>query len=151
MLCENCGQKNATSIFMPPNETKLKYLCGVCYKKLNQDTELDNFAYNMAHNVEIAVTCDCCGLSIEEFNKTKVFGCENCYKYFNNLVVQKFLSNFKEQKYLGRKPNVFYIRQEMKNLEQLIEVCLKNGNYQKATKYGKELEKLKADNYDKLQ
>ena len=57
---------------------------------------------------------------------------------------------FKEQKYLGKKPNLFYVEQEIKNLEQLIEICVKNGNLQKATKYGKELEKLKEVYYDRL-
>lgn len=150
MLCENCGQKNATSIYMPPNENKLKYLCGACYKKINNDYDLENFAYATAHKVEIESVCKTCGKSYKEFTKTNLFGCENCYVSFNEHIKTKFLPLFKEQKYLGKKPNIFYINQEIKNLEQLIELFLKNGNYQKATMYGKELEMLKAENYDRL-
>ena len=150
MLCENCNQKNATSIYMPPNDTKLKYLCGECYKKINSDKELDNFVYTTTQDVEIDAKCLTCGMLFSDAQKTHLFGCENCYKSFN-LHVNNFLGKFKEQKYLGRKPNVFYIRQEIQNLEHIIEMCLKNGDFQKATKYGIELNKLKADNYDKLQ
>lgn len=151
MLCENCNKKNATSLFMPPNENKLKYLCGACYKKLNADSSLDNFAYVEAKNIGFEAKCTFCGLDFKEFEKTGLFACENCYVAFSDYLKQNILNKFKEQKYLGRKPNVFYIRQEIKNLENLIELNLKNGNFQKATQYGKELEKLKAENYDKLQ
>ena len=151
MVCENCGLKNATSIFMSPKESKLKYLCGACYKKINNDNELENFAYVASKDYEIDATCKNCGLDFEEYKSSKLFGCDNCYYSFSEYLKKDFLQKFKEQKYLGKKPNAFYIRQEIKNLEQLIEACLKNDDYQKATKYGKELEKLKADNYDKLQ
>jgi len=151
MLCENCNKKDATSIFMPPNENKLKYLCGACYRKLNLDNSLDNFAYAEVKNIKLDSKCKSCGLEFKEFEKTGLFACENCYASFADFVKQNIISKFKEQKYLGKKPNVFYIRQEIKNLENLIELNLKNGNFQKATIYGKELEKLKAENYDKLQ
>lgn len=151
MLCENCGQKNATSIYMSPKESKLKYFCGVCYRQINNENDLENFAYMASAEVKIEAKCLCCGISFEEVEKKGLFGCEECYKTFKEFITKKFLPNFKEQKYLGKKPNAFYIRQEIKNLEQLIESCLKNGNFQKATIYGRELEKLKADNYDQLQ
>ena len=98
MLCELCGQKNATSIFMPPDENKLKYLCGQCYKKLNKDSDLENFVYAATQSCEMDSKCNCCGLSFDELKKTKQFGCENCYKVFKTEVAN-FLSNFKEQKY----------------------------------------------------
>ena len=150
MLCENCGLKNVVSIAIPRGETKVKYLCGECYKKINNDFELENFAYVSAKKVEIDITCKNCGISYKDFESSGLFGCENCYKTFDEYIKNKNLPIFKEQKYLGKKPNVFYIREDIKNLEQLIEICLKNGDLNRATKYGKELEKLKEENYDKL-
>ena len=99
MLCENCGKKNATSIYMPPNETNLKYLCGECYKKLNNDTDLENFAYMQAQQVEIDAECKLCGTKFSDFENSGLFGCENCYKAFNEYITKKNLPNFKEQKY----------------------------------------------------
>lgn len=150
MLCENCGKKEATSIFMPPNENKIRYLCGECYKKINSENELDLFAYNQTKSILATKVCSNCGLTFSEFEKSGLFGCEDCYKCFDEYIKKYFLQNFKEQKYLGKKPNAFYVESEIKNLENLIEHCLKNGDYQKATIYGKELERLKEDNYGRL-
>ena len=149
MICENCGLKDATSILKQSGENKMKYLCGVCYKKLKDEEEIAGFANKVSDVIGNDVSCSSCGLGIKEFNETKVFGCENCYKIFIGNV-KEILKNFKNQRYTGKKPNVFYIRQEIKNLEQMVEICLKNKDFLNATKYGRELEKLKADNYDKL-
>lgn len=150
MLCENCGLKNATSIYMPPNNKKIKYLCGECYKKINNDYELENLAYIATKKIEIEAVCKNCGTSFKDFEASGLFGCDNCYLVFSEYIKTKFLPMFREQKYLGKKPNMFYVKEDIKNLEQLIEICLKNGDFNKATKYGKELEKLKEENYDKL-
>lgn len=150
MLCENCGLKNAVSIYLPSGETKIKYLCGACYKKANSDLELENFAYATSKKVKIDSVCKNCGTSFKDFEASGLFGCEECYLVFDEYIKTKFLPSFKEQKYLGKKPNMFYVREDIKNLQQLIEMCLKNGNFAKATMYGKELEKLKEENYDKL-
>ena len=150
MLCENCGLKNATSIYMPPNSNNLKYFCGECYKKINNEYELDNLAYVESKKIEIDSICKNCGTSFKDFESSGFFGCEHCYYIFEEYIKAKFLPMFAEQKYMGKKPNIFYIRQDIKNLEQLVELCLKKGDLNKATKYGKELEKLKEENYDKL-
>ena len=150
MLCENCGKKNATSIFMSPNSNKIKYLCGSCYKELNSDVELENFAYTKTMELTKNKVCKSCGTSFSEFEKSGLFGCADCYKTFADYIKNNFLSMFKEQKYLGKKPNLYYVESEIKNLENLIEICLKNGDLQKATKYGKELERIKGENYDRL-
>lgn len=150
MLCQNCGLKNATSIFMPPNETKIKYLCGECYKKINNEFELEKFAFSSVKKIEIEATCKNCGLTFKEFNSSGLFGCEKCYQVFEEYISTNVLPIFKEKKYLGKKPNLYYVQEEIKNLEQLIEMCLKNGNFQKATYYGRELKKLKEENYDTL-
>lgn len=150
MLCENCGQKVATSVFMPPNKTKTQYLCGACYKKINNDLYLEAMAVKAASKIQIDKICSNCGLNFKEFEKTKTFGCEECYTAFEEYIKTNILPLFKEQKYLGKKPNLFFVNEEIKNLEGLIEMCLKNGNFQKATIYGKELQKLKEESYGKL-
>lgn len=149
MLCENCGNKNATSIFMPPNNNKLKYLCGECYKKINSSNELENLAYIATNEMKLNIVCNNCGTSYKDFESSGLLGCEHCYVVYKNYI-SNFLLKFKEQKYLGRKPNLYYVQTEIKNLEQIIELCLKNGNLQKATIYGKELEKLKEASHGKL-
>lgn len=150
MLCENCGTKDATSIFMSPKHNKLLYLCGSCYRKLNNDVELEQFAQSQANLVSLKTVCPNCGETFEEFKSSGLFGCECCYDAFGEYLKNNFLSQFKEQKYLGKKPNAFYIDKQIKELEQMVEICLKNGNLQKATKYGLEIQKLKEQSYGKL-
>ena len=150
MLCENCGQKNAVSIFLSPETNKIQYLCGNCYRIINNDIELESLAIKEINNVKIEIKCNSCGINFKEFKSSGHFGCEKCYNAFVDFINDEFLSKFKETKYLGKKPNAYYIEKQINELEQLIEICVKNGNYQKATKYGLEVKKLKEECYGKL-
>lgn len=150
MLCQNCNKKDATSIFISPQNGKLQYLCGACYRKLNNDVELESLAIKETNIVKIEEKCQSCGTTFKEFKASNLFGCEDCYLAFETFLKSEFLPHFKEQKYLGKKPNAYYIQKQIKELEQMVEICLKNGNLQKATQYGLEIQQLKEQNYDKL-
>lgn len=150
MLCENCGKKDATSIYMSPKDNKLKYLCGACYRKINNDNELDVLALKEIRDVKLEAKCLNCGETFNEFMSSGLFGCENCYDAFSEYLNNNFLTLFKEKKYLGKKPNAYYVQKQIAELEQMVEICLKNNNLQKATKYGLEIQKLKEQNYGKL-
>ena len=125
-------------------------MCGACYKKINNEIYLEALALSATNKIKIEKTCKNCGMTAKDFESTKLFGCENCYETFKEYIELNILPLFKEDKYLGKKPNMYYIREEIKNLEQLIEMCLKNGNLQKVAHYGKELQKLKEECYGKL-
>ena len=135
---------------MPPNQTKLKYLCGECYKKLNADLELEKFAHSNASSIKIEEKCKNCGTTFEEFKQSGLFGCSDCYEAFKEYINNNILVNVKEPKFLGKKPNVYYLECEIKNLESMVELCLKNGDLNRATKYGKELDELKDKRYGRL-
>lgn len=150
MLCENCQIKYATSIFLSPKTQKLTYLCGECYRLLNNDVELDILATSETKSINLELTCKNCGTTFNEFSNSGFFGCEKCYEVFEGYLKQNVLSLFKEDQYLGKKPNLFYIQKQIKQLEQMVEICIKNGNIKKATKYGEEIQKLKEQNYGKL-
>lgn len=150
MLCENCNQKDSTSIFVSPKTRQLQYLCGACYRKINNDIELETLALKATKDIKIEAKCNSCGTTFAEFKASGMFGCEECYTAFEDYLKTNFLPLFKEQKYLGKKPNAYYVQKQIKELEQMVEICLKNGNLQKATIYGKEIQKLKEQNYDKL-
>ena len=84
MLCENCGKKDATSIYMSPKDNKLKYLCGACYRKINNDNELDALALKEIRDVKLEAKCLNCGETFNEFMSSGLFGCENCYDAFSD-------------------------------------------------------------------
>lgn len=150
MLCENCQNKDATSIYLSPKTNKLMYLCGACYRKINNDVELESLAIKETSNIAFELKCDVCGETFEELKSSKLLGCENCYNVFKDFLADNFLHMFQEQNYLGKKPNAYYVEKQIKELEQMVEICLKNNNLQKATKYGLEIQKLKEQNYGKL-
>ena len=150
MLCEHCNKKDATSIFVSSENGKLQYLCGACYRKINNEVELESLAIKETNNIKIETKCPSCGTTFKEFKASNLFGCEECYNAFEEYLQSSFLLQFKEQKYLGKKPNIYYVEKQIKELEQMVEICLKNGNYQKATQYGLEVQKLKGQNYDRL-
>ena len=66
MLCQNCGLKESTSIFMPPGETKIKYLCGACYRELNNFEELESLVSKATTSYKIKLNC--------KGKTTKLFG-----------------------------------------------------------------------------
>ena len=150
MLCEKCQKQNATSIFLSPETNKIIYLCGACYRKTNNDIELEKFAIKETVEINHEQVCTNCGTSYAEFIKTSSFGCEKCYEAFKDYVEKNIINLFDERQYLGKKPNAYYVQKQIKELEQMVEICLKNGNLQKATKYGLEIKKLKEDNYARL-
>lgn len=150
MLCEQCKKKDATSIFVSAQTNKLQYLCGTCYRRINNDVELETLAIKEINRVKIQEKCQNCGTTFDEFKASGLFGCAECYCAFENYLKTEFLPKFKEQTYLGKKPNAFYVQKQIKELEQMVEICLKNGNFQQATKYGVEIQKLKEQNYGKL-
>lgn len=150
MLCEHCNKKDATSIFLISQTGKLQYLCGACYRKINNEVELESLAIKETNNIKIEPKCPSCGTTYKEFNMSKMFGCEECYNAFEEFLKSSFLPLFKEQKYFGKKPNAYYVEKQIKELEQMVEICLKNNNFQKATQYGLEIKRLKEQNYDRF-
>ena len=150
MVCEDCGKNNAVSIFISHGGANQKYLCQNCYKKCSLNTDIKDIVDLEIDRLNQNKVCNNCGTSFIEFKKSGLFGCENCYETFIDFVNGNILKSFKEKKYYGKKPNIYYIEKEYKNLEQLIEICLKNGDFARATKYSKELERLKEENYGRL-
>lgn len=150
MLCENCKIKDATSMAFSDKFNRNVFLCGKCYKNINTDLALDDFANFEANKIKVETKCLNCGTTLNEFNTLGCFGCEKCYISFKDYINNNLLPLFKDKKYDGKKPENYYFSKKIKDLEQMIEICLKNGDFAKATKFGKELSALKEGNYDKL-
>ena len=150
MLCVRCSKKDATSIFVTPNSKEIKYLCGECYSLIKSEIEIEKLSTNAVDNVKIEQVCKNCGLTYKELINTSYFGCERCYDTFKSYIEQNIIPNFKNKKYKGKRPNAFYVEKEIKHLQQMVEICLKNNNLQKATEYGKQIQKLKEENYGRL-
>ncbi|HSJ26497.1 MAG TPA: UvrB/UvrC motif-containing protein [Longimicrobiales bacterium] len=96
MLCENCGEKNASIHYtqIEKNEMQTFHLCEDCAatKGLQPgvnigDFPLTDFLAQMGRaGAESAVPAPCafCGLTLEDFRKTGRLGCSHCYVTFEN-------------------------------------------------------------------
>jgi len=149
MICENCKKKEATSIYNLSKQKKIIYLCGGCYRELSNDVALDDFASYETSNVKVNEKCLTCGLTLTDFNKTKTFKCCDCYNHFFKYIKQN-VKNFDNKNHIGKVANSFLIQKEVKNLEQMIELCLKNNDYTRASKYGEQIKKIKEEYYGKF-
>jgi len=149
MLCEHCNSKEATSIFNLVKQNKIKYLCGKCYKQLSSDIALDVFASNEADNLKVDIKCLNCGLTLEQVKKNKIFKCENCYEFFSELIKEEYFKIFKANTHKGKQANSYLIKKQIKELEQMVEICIKNNDYDRAGRYSSQINKIKEEYYGK--
>jgi protein arginine kinase activator len=96
MLCENCGEKEASIHYtqIDKNEMHTFHLCDDCAaaKGLQPGVNVGNFpltdflAQMSRAGAESAVGAPCafCGLSLDDFKKTGRLGCSHCYVTFES-------------------------------------------------------------------
>jgi protein arginine kinase activator len=92
MLCENCGEKDASIHYtqIEKNEMHTFHLCEDCAaaKGLQPGVSVGNFPLTdflaQMSRAESATGTPCafCGLTLEEFKKTGRLGCSHCYVTF---------------------------------------------------------------------
>lgn len=95
MMCDRCGQKQAT-IYLTKvvngNKTEL-HLCKQCAEQGDteffKDMSLVNILANLASNQQKPaaatppVVCQDCGFDLERFRREGRLGCEQCYRQFS--------------------------------------------------------------------
>ncbi len=105
-------------------------------------------------DVAAELLCDLCGMTYKEFLETGVFGCENCYRVFKartvKLIKDKMkveLENKRAQKVVTKTkvvaPKQKSIKEQIKELESLLELCKKYNEVEKIKVIEKKLEELK--------
>ena len=97
MLCEKCGVKDATIHMVQVingNKTQ-QHLCSDCANIQEQswfDTGINvnkmfSGFFEPTYNHPI-VKCDSCGVTFDEFLKTGLLGCSQCYSAFEQMLTQ---------------------------------------------------------------
>ncbi len=90
----------------------------------------------------MSTVCSVCGTTIEDFRRTGLLGCENCYRVFRDeifVVVQKTQKDIRHQ---GKKVDVLLVQQE--RLKADLERALREQNYTEAERLQEELKALKS-------
>lgn len=167
MKCQNCGKEEANVRYTQiiNGVKKEVYLCSECAKELGVDAlEMPDFSMNFnsflgdffsdymerdllpSFQTE-AVKCKACGMTYEDFIKTGMFGCSNCYTTFS-APIETLLKNLQgTTKHIGRKLNSIKEPIKVENTNNKENNKVKEDN--KLSKLQKELEKaIKAEKYE---
>lgn len=98
MKCQSCGKREATVRYkenINGNKQEI-YLCSNCADKMGF-TDFSNIfspmfgAIPSIFDLPEEKKCKTCGYTLEDYSKTGMFGCEDCYKTFEDSLDELFL------------------------------------------------------------
>lgn len=141
MLCENCKQNVATSYCQIKIDNKVvqKYLCQSCRSALVKDNELSvNPEFKIKNQF-----CRNCGTTLKDFVASSYVGCECCYDEFSAIIEQALKSVQTGSMHQGKVPERFVKKQEILNLEQVLEKAMQNGDLTQINRLNAKLKQLK--------
>lgn len=180
MKCQNCGKEEANVRYTQiiNGVKKEVYLCTNCARELGVDTlEMPDLSMNFSSflgdffndymerdllpsfSTEV-VKCKNCGMNYDDFIKTGMFGCSNCYSTFS-VPIETLLKNLQgTTTHTGRKPSSIKepikvqktntkqkkeIKEESKiiKLQKDLEKAIKEEKYEEAAKIRDEIKQLK--------
>ncbi len=146
MICENCKEKNATSFcqIKIDGKTVQKYLCQHCRSLLVRSDELSvNPEFKIKNQF-----CHNCGTTLKDFIASSYLGCENCYEEFSLVIEQALKSVQINQNHQGKIPVRFQKKEELQNLEELLNKAMENQDINQVNRLTARLKHLQGGNND---
>ena len=166
MLCQNCGEKEATihlTKIINGEKTEL-FLCEKCAEETGKISfkSSDPFSFQnllsgiLNPEIESSFThakkelkCDNCGLTYKEFSENGLLGCSECYDTFDDrlqpLVKRIHGSKSHNGKVPKRKGKDLRIRREIKKLRNNMEKAVDDENFEKAAEIRDEIHELEEE------
>lgn len=158
MLCEKCGQKEATVRFVKienNNQTEL-HLCQSCaqgYTGFSVGFDLQNILSNLFQQgplqskiKEKEKTCPVCGLSLGDVQKSGRLGCSQCYETFQKELSPVLRRVHGSTIHNGKIPARGYTQLRMgrkiEEVKRKLEECIRTENYEQAAHYRDEIRNL---------
>ena len=176
MLCQNCGKNEANFRYTQiiNGVKKEMNLCEECAHKLgvgeiniNMPIDFSNFFVDLLNEYEdsgfmptLALPkvqkCDKCGLTFDDFIETGKFGCDNCYRAFEQRIDPILKRLHGNSNYVGRSVKKISAKNEInktkekldsknEKIEQLkkeLKQKIKEEKYEDAAKIRDEIKKL---------
>ncbi len=167
MICQNCGENEANVSYteiVNGKKTKL-FLCERCANKMNIGMNF-KFDFNdvlgaffdepsFVKTIEKPKTlaCDVCGTTYEEFANTGMFGCENCYRVFENRLDNVLKRLHGNNRHVARNvsrdiptnvniPTKNKKKSELEKLKDELKECIQKEEYEKAAVIRDKIKKL---------
>lgn len=160
MKCQNCGKNNANVRYTQViNGDKMElFLCDECANEMNIGTNFnfgindvfssffDDFTGLKTITMPEIIKCKNCGLSYDEFAKTGMLGCEECYDTFSSRL-DGILNRLhgSNRNLINKNANRINENKEISELDKLkdeLKVCIEKEEYEKAAVLRDKIKKL---------
>lgn len=157
MLCEKCKKNEAriNLVKIVNGEKQQIWLCEECAKNISNIPFLSSIPDGVSFPFQDVINglltgvensknkvkqekpvCPTCGLTFDEFKKTKKIGCSDCYVVFKDSIRAIIKNVHGEKKHIGRIPSrahkEFFQRDKLKNLKQKLQILIEEEEYEKA-------------------
>ena len=169
MLCDDCGRNEATVhiVQIGPDGRVEKNLCQKCaaaygnfvnVAKPQRDVSMDDFLKGIfssanknrsASASQTELICPSCGMSYRDFEQTGKIGCADCYKTFRHqlepLLRRIHGSSVHRGKIPHRSGSTLELKHEIEMLNQNLQECVAQEEYEKAAEYRDKIRALKKE------
>lgn len=156
MLCEECGQAQATVVItvLVNGETATRHLCTGCVSKIQnsiQQGDIQSFLSSLMSSISQQqqtpkLTCRRCHLTYEEFQKTGRLGCAYCYEEFREQLKPLLLRIHGRSQHAGRMPMLSARDQERKtqilSLRMRMDQAVLQENFEEAAQLRDQLRQM---------
>ncbi len=158
MLCLQCKKNQATKTYeqIKNGVKNTEYYCLDCYHRLF-------LCQQEAEGEEMLSACPYCGVTAQEFERTKMVGCAYCYRMMENVVLPAIVKMQGAKGHVGKFPTIeeglepllpsekaktealkkTKFRRQCRELEMIIEKLQKDGDETGAKDYQDKLNRMK--------
>jgi protein arginine kinase activator len=156
MLCALCKKNNAVIHYAEVVDGKIKKLdlCEKCAVEKGLGTQLSfsmgDMLGGMTENFVAqkgALSCETCGMTVEEFRKVGRLGCSECYETFRESLDSMFEQIHRSTKHKGKIPTHLhtehYKKENILQMEKELKEAIKNEDFEKAAYLRDEIKKTK--------
>lgn len=168
--CQICNKRNATVHFtqIVNNQKVEMYLCEQCAKEqgmygFQMPMNVSNFFASLlglntgdfssinpyVQHYQKIVSCNKCGMTMEEFRSTGKLGCDNCYEVFGESLkplIRRIHGNVEHNgKIPSRLSNAMSKTREISRLKELLNKAIENEEYEKAAEIRDKIKSLEGD------
>lgn len=163
MLCQKCHKNQATvhTVTIVNGVKDEKYLCSEC---AGENELAMNFSFPSMNDffgdffepqrtLQQALKCDSCGTSFEDFNRTGLLGCPECYENFRSrlapIIKKTQGGNTAHKPETDAKEHISEEKSELKELKRKLKAAIKDEKYEEAAELRDEIRKLEGNNGEK--
>ncbi|MGI5958361.1 MAG: UvrB/UvrC motif-containing protein [Massiliimalia sp.] len=111
MLCESCGQREATTVLKKTinGKTQMVHLCSHCANSMLLNNFFSDFTMGNLFADDFSVmpkqkVCEKCGSSLEEIMETGKVGCDQCYHTFGSELMRSVEKIHGKSAHVGKVP-----------------------------------------------